>query len=101
MNIKQMQQMMKQAQTMQNQMGEIKSSIDNKEFSTTVGGGVVSVTALGNKTIQKIEIKEELLDPSEKTMLQDLIALAINNLFTEIDKVTEEQMGPLASGLQL
>lgn len=99
MNIQQIQQMMKQAKTMQDQMGKIKNTIDTKEFTETVGGGVVSVTVMGDKVIKKISINEELLEPSEKDMVEDLITMALNNAFKKIDAETEEKMGPLTNGL--
>ncbi len=99
MNIKQIQQMMKQAQQMQGNVEKIQNEIDKKEFTTTAGGGVITIKMLGDKKIQEIDIKEDLLDPEEKEMLQDMIKIAINQLIDEIDEYTKEQMGPITQGL--
>lgn len=99
MNIKQIQQMMKQAQKMQDNMSNVKDEIDKKEYVQTVGGGVITVTLMGTKELKSIEIKEELLDPEEKDMIEELIPMAINNAIEEIDKETEEKLGPLTSGM--
>ncbi len=99
MNIKQMQQMMKQAQKMQGNMENIQKEIDEKEFTVTAGGGVVSVTMLGNKELKSIDIKEDILEKDEKEMLEDMIKIAINQVIGEIDSYTKEKMGPITQGL--
>lgn len=99
MNIKQIQQMMKQAQKMQGNMEQIQSEIDKKEFVTTSGGGAITVKMMGDKKVQEIEIKEDLLDPEEKEMLEDMIKIAVNQLIDDIDNYTKEQMGPITQGL--
>ncbi|MFV0288010.1 MAG: YbaB/EbfC family nucleoid-associated protein [Mycoplasmatales bacterium] len=99
MNIKQIQQMMKQAQKMQGSMETIQKEIDKKEFNATAGGGVVTVKMMGDKKIQEIIIKENVLDPEEKDMLQDMIKLAVNQALEDIDNYTKEQMGPITQGL--
>ncbi|MFV0288322.1 MAG: YbaB/EbfC family nucleoid-associated protein [Mycoplasmatales bacterium] len=99
MNIKQIQQMMKQAQKMQGSMETIQKEIDKKEFVATAGGGVVTVKMMGDKKIQEINIKEDILDPEEREMLQDMIKIAVNQALEDIDTYTKEQMGPITQGL--
>ncbi len=99
MNIKQIQQMMKQAQQMQGNLEKVQKEVDVKEFSAQAGGGVVSVIMTGDKVLQKIDIKEDVLSSDEKEMLEDLIKIAINQCIEEIEKYTKEKMGPLTQGL--
>lgn len=99
MNIKQIQQAMKQAQNMQNDMTKIKDEIEKKEFTHSAGGGVLNIAMLGNKKITKIDISKELLEEDEKEMLEELLVRSINNLSEEIDKEFDEKMGPLTQGL--
>ncbi len=98
MNIKQIQQMMKQAQQMQGNMEKVQSEIEVKEF-TAAAGGVVDVVMTGDKQIKSINIKEEVIDVEEKEMLEDLVKAAINQCIDEIDNYTKEKMGPLTQGL--
>ncbi len=98
MNIKQIKQMMKQAQQMQGNMEKVQSEIESKEF-TAAAGGVVDVVMTGDKQIKSINIKEEVIDVEEKEMLEDLVKAAINQCIDEIDNYTKEKMGPLTQGL--
>ncbi len=98
MNIKQIQQMMKQAQQMQGNMEKVQSEIEVKEFKATAGN-VIEVTMTGDKMIKSINIKEEVIDVEEKDMLEDLIKAAVNQCIEEIDNYTKEKMGPLTQGL--
>ncbi len=99
MNIKQIQQAMKQAQKMQGDVEKLQAEIDKKEFSKSTGGGVVTITMYGTKLIKEIKINEDVLDKDEKEMLEDLIKVSINQLIEEIEDYTKEQMGPITQGL--
>lgn len=101
MNIKQMQQMMKQAQKMQDSMGDVQKEIDDKLFTGTAGGGVVEVVMKGTKEVEKVTIDENLLDKEEKDILEDMIKIATNQALEAIQKETEEKMGPLTQGMGL
>ena len=84
-----MQQMMAQAQKMKRELEKAQAALAEKEFTTTKGGAV-TVTMLGNKKIQSIDIDKDALDPENKDMIQDMIVLAINELFEQIDAAEEE-----------
>ncbi len=101
MNIKQIQQMMKQAQQMQSQVEKIQDEIDAQEFTTSTGGGVVTVTMYGSKLIKEINIKEDILDKDEKEELQEMIKMSVNQLIEEIDALTQEKLGPITKGLPI
>ena len=73
-----MNQMIKQAQKMQDQITELQEDIEEREFSATAGGGAVEVTVSGKKTIKSLTIKPEVVDPEDIDMLQDLIISAVN-----------------------
>lgn len=98
MNIKQIQQMMKQAQQMQGNMEKVQKEIETKEFTASTGG-VVQVVMSGDKKIKKIDIKEDIIDVEEKDMLEELISSAVNQCIDQIEEYTKEKMGPLTQGL--
>jgi DNA-binding YbaB/EbfC family protein len=95
-----MQQMMKQAQKMQKDMESAQAEIEAKTFEATAGG-VVKVIAKGNKVIQSIEINEDLLNPEDKSEVQELVMMAVNNVLGDIDRETSETMSSFTSGMNL
>ena len=89
-----MQALMRQAQQLQKDMIDTKNEIDNMSF---VGkSSIVSVTVKGNKTVEKITIDGDIDD---KEMLEDMLMIAINDAFKQVDKVTEEKMGKYTQGM--
>ncbi len=91
--------MIKQAQKMQEKITEVQEDIENREFSTTVGGGAVEVTMTGNKKIKNLVIKPEVVDPEDIEMLQDLIISAFNDNVKQIEETTEKEMGAITGGV--
>lgn len=63
--------MIRQAQKMQDEISELQEDIESREFTATAGGGAVSVTVTGKKTVKALEIKPEVVDPEDIEMLQD------------------------------
>lgn len=92
-----MQALMKQAQAMQKDINNIKNELDNTVF---VGkSSLVTVEVKGNKEIVKVSISDEAKDlvSDDLSMLEDMIVLALNDAFSQIDKKTEEKMGKYSS----
>ena len=83
-----MQQMMAQAQKMQRELRKAQAELAEKEFVVTKGGAV-SVTLLGNKEIKSIKIDKDAFDPDNKEMIEDMIALAINEALAKIEAESE------------
>jgi len=79
-----MQQLMRQAQKMQEDMTRIREEIDATEYTSSVGGGMVEVTIYGNKTVKSVKIKPEVVDPEDVEMLEDLVASAIGDALAKI-----------------
>ena len=96
-----MNQMIKQAQKMQDQITELQEDIEAREFSATAGGGAVEVVLTGKKTIKTLNIKPEAVDPEDVEMLQDLIISAINEAVNNIEATTENEMGKITGGVSL
>lgn len=79
-----MQQLMRQAQKMQEDMQRTREEIDSTEYTSSVGGGMVEVTLYGNKTVKAVKIKPEVVDPDDVEMLEDLIASAVGDALAKI-----------------
>ncbi len=90
--------LMKQAQKMQKQMAEMQKELEEKKFEITSGGGAVKVTILGNKTVEKIEISEDVVDPDDIEMLEDLILTAVNEAIRTVEDAAAGSMSKIAGG---
>lgn len=93
-----MQQLMRQAQKMQQDMQRARAELDAREFTSSVGGGMVELTMFGNKTVKSLVIKPEVIDPDDKEMLEDLIVSAFNDVIAKID-IAEKETMPSMSGM--
>jgi len=93
--------MMKQMQKMQRKMMQAQDELHEMTFEATAGGGMVTVTANGKKEITDVVIKEEVVDPDDIEMLQDLIIAATNDVLKQIDDKTNETMGQFTKGLNV
>ncbi len=91
--------LMKQAQRMQRQMEEGQKELETKEFTAAAGGGAVEVTVSGKKEMLKIQLSEEVVDPEDIEMLQDLIVAAANEALRKADEAGGELMGKMTGGL--
>lgn len=86
------QQLMRQAQKMQEDMNRAKQELEESEFSSSVGGGMVEVVMKGDKTMKSIKIKEEVVDPDDVEMLEDLVVSAVNDCLGQIARKEKEMM---------
>ena len=93
--------MMKQMQKMQKKMMKAQEELLAMEFEASAGGGMVTVVADGSKKILDIKIEEEVVDPEDVEMLQDLILAATNDVLTQIEDKTNETMGQFTKGLNM
>lgn len=90
--------MMKQAQRMQRQMEEAQKEIEEKEFTATAGGGAVEVKMSGKKELLSVTLDEDVVDPDDIEMLQDLIVAAVNSALKMVDETTEENLSKFTGG---
>ena len=96
-----MQKMMKQMQKMQKDMAKAQEELATKTFEGTAGGGMVTVIANGQKEIIEVKIKEEVVDPDDIEMLQDLVLAATNDVLKQVEETTNETMGQFTKGMNL
>ena len=88
-----MNQLLKQAQKMQNDMMKTQQDIEAKEFEVTSGGGAVTIVMNGKKVVKSIKIKKEVVDPEDVEMLEDLILTAFTEGVKKADDFAEAEMG--------
>ncbi|MDP4178139.1 MAG: YbaB/EbfC family nucleoid-associated protein [Bacillota bacterium] len=93
--------LLKQAQKIQQQMEEAKKDIENKEFEATVGGGVVTAVVKGSKQLVDIKIKPEVVDQDDIETLQDLIITAVNEAIKKAEDEAQGQMSKLTGGVNI
>ena len=93
------QQMQQQIMKMQEDMQKAQQEVEEKTFSASVGGGVVSATVNGKKEVTGIAIKPEAVDPEDVEMLQDLIISAVNEALRQAEDAMSGKMDALTSGL--
>ncbi len=91
--------LMKQAQRMQRQMEESQKELETKEFTAKAGGGAVEVTVTGKKEITKVKLSEEVVDPEDIEMLEDLVMAAANEALRMAEEASAEVMSKMTGGL--
>ena len=96
-----MNQMLKQAQKMQEDMANLQADLEQREYTATSGGGMVEVTVDGKHLIKSIKINPQAIDPDDSEMLEDLITVAVNEAIGNAIKTSEEEMGAITSGLNM
>jgi len=94
-----MQKQMQQVQAMQKKMEQVQAEIDQKEVTSTAGGGAVSVTVNGKKELVSVVLKKEVVDPDDVEMLQDLIIAAVNEGLRQIEEISSSEMSKITGGL--
>lgn len=87
--------LMKQAQRMQRQMEESQREMEEKEYEATAGGGAVTVKMSGKKEVLSVKLSEEVVDPDDIEMLEDLIVAATNEALRKIEEDSSKSMEAL------
>lgn len=93
--------MMRQVQKMQQEAIRMQEEMENKTYTATAGGGVVSATVNGKHEIVSLDIKPETVDPDDVEMLQDLIIAAVNEAMRTADTDSANNMARLTGGMNL
>jgi hypothetical protein len=96
-----MQKQLQQVQAMQRQMELMQAELEEKEITTTSGGGAVSATVNGKREVVSLTIDREVVDPDDVEMLQDLVVAAINEGMRQIDELSNTEMSKLTGGLNI
>jgi len=95
-----MQQLMKQAQKMQQDVARVQQEISEREFTASVGGGVVTAVVVDN-AVKSITIDPSCVDPEDVEMLQDLVMSAVNEALGNAKQTMESEMNRVTGGMNL
>ena len=93
--------MIKQAQKMQQEMMRAQQELEEREIEATSGGGAVTVTVSGKKEIVSLKIQPEAVDPEDVETLEDLITVAVNDAIKKADDMMAEGMSAVTGGLNI
>ena len=99
--MKNLSQMMKQAQEMQAKMQEMQARLDEAEVTGAAGGGLITVTLSGKGTLKKIDIDPTVVDPDDVALLEDLVTAAFNDAKAKVEALVADKMSEVTGGLQL
>lgn len=93
----------RQAQAMQQQMLQIQEELKNKEVSSSVGGGAVSVKVNGQKELIEVKLSDEIIKEAatDKEMLEDLILSAIKDAMSQAEELAESEMSKVTGGINI
>ncbi|MBT3990480.1 MAG: YbaB/EbfC family nucleoid-associated protein [Rhodospirillaceae bacterium] len=94
-------QMMKQAQEMQSKMTEMQDKLSEMEVTGSSGAGMIEVTLSGKSDVRKIKIDPSLIDPNDPEVLEDLIVAAFNDAKAKVEARVSDKMSEMTGGLQL
>jgi nucleoid-associated protein EbfC len=99
--VKNMNQLMKQAKKMQEELMKAQEALGEKTVEGTAGGGAVKVTMSGHKQVTAVTIDKDVVNPDDVEMLQDLILAAFQDATAKVDQMTEAEMGKYTRGLNI
>jgi len=99
--MKNMGNMMKQAQQLQAKMAKLQEELSEKTVETASGGGMIKVVANGKQQLVSIQIEKEVVDPEDVEMLQDLILAAVNDALAKSQEMVSGEMSKLTGGLNI
>ena len=96
-----MNQMVRKAQKMQDDIAKIQEELAVKEFTKQVGGGALELVMTGDKKLKSVTLKPEVVDPEDIEMLQDLIISGVNEIISEIEEYSTEEMSKVTGGVTM
>ncbi|AGA67594.1 DNA-binding protein, YbaB/EbfC family [Desulfitobacterium dichloroeliminans LMG P-21439] len=93
--------MLKQAQKLQEEMARAQEELKTRTVEASVGGGAVQVVVNGKNELLELKIKPEAVDPDDVEMLEDLIKAAVNEGLRKVEEMTSSEMGKLTQGFKI
>lgn len=96
-----MNQMVRKAQRMQEDITRVQEELEQKEFTKQVGGGALELVMTGDKKLKAVTLKPEVVDKDDIEMLQDLIISGVNEIIQEIEDYSAEEMEKVTGGVSL
>ena len=94
-------QMVRKAQKMQDDIERVQAELEEKEFTKQVGGGAMELVMTGNKRLKSVTLKPEVVDKDDIDMLQDLIISGVNEILQEIEDYSTAEMEKVTGGVTI
>lgn len=94
-----MNQMIRQAQKMQEEMARVQAELAEQEYTATSGGGMIEVTVTGEKMVKSVKLKPEIVDPEDIEMLEDMVIAAVNEALRAAEEDASKRMGAITGGM--
>lgn len=96
-----MNQLMKQAQQMQQKIAVLQKELDSRELDTSAGGGMIKIKINGKQELLEVKIDKECVDPSDVEMLEELVKTAVNQAITESQEMVSTAMNKITGGMNI
>ncbi len=93
--------MIRQAQKMQEDMAALQEELETREYEVSAGGGVVSVKINGKREVLSINIEPEVVDPDDIETLADILVAAVNEAIKKVDEVSESEMSKITGQMNI
>ena len=93
--------MIKQAQKMQDNIAELQAELDLREYTSEAGGGMVTATVTGKHRVINLKINPDAIDPEDSEMLEDMIMVAVNTAMEKADTTAETEMEKVTGGMNI
>lgn len=94
-------QLMQQAQQMQENMKKKQEKLEATEYQVTAGGGMVELTMTGKHEVTRVKLNPDIVQPDDIEMLEDLVAAAVNEAVRVVDEAAEKELGEITGGLNI
>lgn len=94
-----MNEMLKQAQKMQEDVAKLQDELEAREYEVSAGGGAVNIKINGKKEILSLDIAPEIVDPDDVETLSDILIAAVNEAITRVEKTADEEMNKITGGM--
>ena len=96
-----MQQMLKQAQKMQEKLAKVQEELEAREYEASAGGGMVKAVAQGDNSLVSLTIDPEAVDPEDVEMLQDMITAAVNEALRGVAELGAQRINAATGGMSI
>lgn len=93
--------LMRQARSMQNQMQKKQKEVESKEFIVSSNGGAITVVIMGDKSVKSISVDEDLLDKDNKEMLEEMLVIAVNEAIKKVSDAMNDAMSGATGGMNI
>ena len=96
-----MNQMIKQAQKMQDDIAEVQARLDETEFTASAGGGMIELVMTGGKVLKSVKLNPDCIDKDNPEDLEDIIIAGVNAVLTKVEEETAKEMEKVTGGLNM